>query len=321
MGRYATADCLWDLLTNHRGPLGLIAGLRVCFAFAGSSVLAAILFSSSLALAVEKSWEQQAGSPKRSTVVVSDAGKKLFDGNCAGCHGLDARGGEHAPNIATNSEIQRKSDQELFRIVHDGAANLTMPAFSSILSDGKIKAVVAYLRSLQGRAAGTPATLPGDPVAGKSLFFGKAACSHCHTVVESGAGSGGFIASDLTGYAAGREPAEIRGAITNPSENPNPRARTAVIVTRDGQKLSGLIRNQDNFSVQLQSLDGVFHLLQRSDLASVTYDTQSLMPADYGQRLTPAELNDLVSFLIRVSASEPAAGHRDKKAHNGEDDE
>ena len=304
------------------GPLRLTGGLRVCFAFVGFSLLIAIRFSSALAWAMEKPWGQSVASPKRSTAVATEAGKKLFDGNCAGCHGLDARGGEHAPNIATNPEIQHKSDQELFRIVHDGAANLTMPAFSSILSDGKIKAVVAYLRSLQGRTAGAPATLPGDPTAGQSLFFGKAACSQCHTVVDSGAGSGGFIAADLTGYAAGREPEEIRRAITNPSENPNPRARTAVIVTRDGQKLSGFIRNQDNFSVQLQSLDGTFHLLQRSDLASVTYDRQSLMPADYAQRLRPAELNDLVSFLMRAAASQPTAGPRDqKKAHDGQDDE
>ena len=305
---------------SSRGPLRLAEGLRVCFAFAGFSLLVVILFLSTLASALEKP-QVGAASPRRSTVAAADAGKNLFDRNCAGCHGLDARGGEHAPNIATNPEIQHKSDQELFRIVHDGAANLIMPAFSSILDDGMIKAVVVYLRSLQGRAAGAPAKLPGDPVAGKSLFFGKAACAQCHTVVEAGAGSGGFIASDLTGYAAGREPAEILQAITNPGQNLNPRARTTVIVTHDGQKFSGFIRNQDNFSVQLQSLDGTFHLLQRSDLASVTYDPQSLMPGNYAQRLTPVELHDLVSFLMHASASEPAAGHRGQKGHNGEDDQ
>lgn len=305
---------------SSRGPLRQSEGLRVCFVAAAFSLLAVILLSSTLVLAIEKPAVQQSASPRRSTVGAADAGKSLFDGNCAGCHGLDARGGEHAPNIATNPEIQRKSDQDLFRIVHDGAANLTMPAFSSILSDGKIRAVVAYLRSLQGRAAGASAKLPGDPAAGKSLFFGKAACAQCHTVIESGAGSGGFIASDLTGYAAGRESAEILQAIVNPGQNLNPRARTAVIVTHDGQKFSGFIRNQDNFSVQFQSLDGTFHLLQRSDLASVTYDSQSLMPSDYSQRLTPVELNDLASFLMRAAASEPAAGRRDKKGHS-EDDE
>jgi cytochrome c oxidase cbb3-type subunit III len=293
---------------------------RLRFLLLGAGLLAAILVSPPFVLGIGNPPVRQAAAPKRSSSSAADAGKKLFDGNCVGCHGLDARGGEHAPDIATNPELQRMSDEQLFHIVHDGAAALAMPAFNSILSDGKIKTVVAYLRSLQGHMVGARATLPGDPVAGKSVFFGKAGCSQCHSIVESGAGSGGFIAADLTGYAAGRDPAEILRAITSPDENLNPRARTAVILTRDGQKLSGFIRNQDNFSVQLQSLDGTFHLLPRSELASLSYDPQSPMPADYSQRLSPAELNDLVSFLMRSASTEPAAGRPEKRGHNDDDD-
>jgi cytochrome c oxidase cbb3-type subunit III len=295
-------------------------GARRCFHFANALLLAVVLSSSTLIFGVEQARPQQPASPKPASADTSDAGKKLFDGNCAGCHGLDARGGEHAPNVATNPDVQRMSDEELFRVVHDGAASGTMPAFGSTLSDGKIKAVVAYLRSLQGRTVGAHAALPGDPAAGKSLFFGKAACAQCHSIVDSGTGSGGFIASDLTNYATGREPAEILRAITNPNENLNPRARTAVIVTRDGQKLTGFIRNQDNFSVQFQALDGTFHLLDRSGLESVTYDSHSLMPADYSQRLTPAELNDLVSFLMRAARADSEPGHRDEKRHDDDED-
>jgi len=197
--------------------------------------------------------------------------------------------------------------------VHDGAASGAMPAFGSILKDAEIKAVVGYLRALQGRSGGVAAAkLPGDPVAGKALFFGKAGCAQCHTVLVAGAGAGGFIAPDLTGYAAGREPAEILHAITNPSENVNARSRTGVVTLRDGQKFTGLIRNQDNFSVQLQALDGTFHLLDRAAVASVAYDSQSLMPGDYSQRLSAAELNDLASFLM-LAAAESGSGHGDEK--------
>lgn len=212
------------------------------------------------------------------------------------------------------------SDEQLFRIVHDGAASGTMPAFGGLLSDDRIKAVGAYLRSLEGRTGGEHTALPGDPAAGKLLFFGKAACSQCHGIVDSGAGSGGFLASDLTDYARSREPAEILRAITQPNDNLNPRARTAAIVTHDGQKLTGFIRNQDNFSIQFQSLDGTFHLLQRSGVASVTYNTQSLMPADYSQRLSAAELNDLVSLLMRAAAANTDYAHENKKGHDEDDD-
>ena len=62
---------------------------------------------------------------------------------------LDGRGGERAPNIAQNREVQRLSDPELMRIVREGVPGTGMPAFHSLASS-EVKAVVAYLRSLQG---------------------------------------------------------------------------------------------------------------------------------------------------------------------------
>ena len=261
---------------------------------------------------------QRPASPKSTASDSTAARKERFESNCAGCHGLDARGGEHAPNIANNADVKRMSDDQLFRVVHDGAASGAMPAFGAILSEPRIKQVVAYLRTLQGLNDGSHAKLPGDPTMGKSLFFGKAACSQCHSVVDSGAGAGGFIAADLTNYAAGREPSEILRAITSPNENVNPRSRTATVTMIGGAKLTGVIRNQDNFSMQLQSLDGAFHLLERSAIASVSYDSQSLMPADYSQRLTPAELDDLVAFLIRAAAGDAASGRQNQNGRNDE---
>ena len=278
-----------------------------------ASFLAILLFG------LRATYAQKDSSSRPASAASTEAGKKVFDRNCAGCHGLDARGGEHAPNIANNPELQRMADAQLIRIVHDGAASGAMPAFGSTLKDGEIKAVVGYLRSLQGRSGGEAAAakLPGDPAAGRLLFFGtnggKAGCAECHSVVVEGAGAGGFIAPDLTTYAEAREPAEILRAITNPSENPNARWRTAVVTMRDGEKFSGLIRNQDNFSVQLQAPDGSFHLLDRASVAEVTFDSKSMMPANYGERLTPVELNDLISFLMRSAAAEGAAKSRDSK--------
>jgi cytochrome c oxidase cbb3-type subunit 3 len=302
---------------------GRLRKARICFSCVRCFLLFALLLLSTFASGIQNSRAQQPVSPKRRVSAdATEAGKKLFDSNCAGCHGLDARGGEHAPNIATNPELERMSDEQLFRTIHDGAASGSMPAFGAILSDDKIKAVGVYLRSLQGHSGGEHTPLPGDPAAGKLLFFGKAACSQCHSIVDSGAGSGagGFLASDLTDYARSREPAEILRAITNPNDNLNPRARTAIIVTQDGQKLTGFIRNQDNFSIQFQSLDGAFHLLERSGLASVTYDPLSSMPADYGERLTSAELNNLVSFLMRTAAVDQASSGQRKGKHDDEDE-
>jgi hypothetical protein len=81
--------------------------------------------------------------------------------------------------------------------------------------------------------------------------------------------------------------------------------------------LSGLIRNEDNFSMQLQGIDGQFHLLMKSQIAKVESTGHSLMPDDYGTRLSSAELDDLVSFIARygrrVEAPPTSSGDRPRR--------
>jgi cytochrome c oxidase cbb3-type subunit III len=240
---------------------------------------------------------QQSAAPKTVSPVALQTGKRIWTASCAGCHGLDGRGGEHAPNIATKPEALHLSDAEIFRIVHDGSPSKAMPSFGSSLDKSKITAVVNYVRRLQGGLRSE--SLPGDPQAGESLFYGKAGCAACHMAGTAG----GFLGSDLTEYARTRPIREIRDAITNPNKDLDPRKRIAVVITLDGEKLTGSARNEDNFSLQLQTSDGTFHLFLKSDLREFEYQPESLMPSDYGSRLSSDELNDLISFLMRTARS------------------
>jgi hypothetical protein len=72
---------------------------------------------------------------------------------------------------------------------------------------------------------------------------------------------------------------------------------------RDGKKYEGVTRNEDNFSMQLQSLDGTFHLLAKSEIERVGLSRQPLMPADYNSALDSYELDDLVSHLVAPAKS------------------
>jgi cytochrome c oxidase cbb3-type subunit III len=236
-------------------------------------------------------------------------GKQMFASTCAGCHGLDGRGSERAPNIAERPSVQRLSDAQISRIIENGVPGTGMPAFHS-LQETQVKALVGYLRMLQG--ANRPMTLPGDPERGKTIFFGKAKCSSCHTV----AGQGGFIASDLSEYASTHDVEQVRAAIVQPGAGNGGDARLAKATLRGGDTYVGRVRNEDNFSLQLQTLDGAFHLISKSDLESLEYDSQTLMPSDYGSTLSPAEVNDVISYLMSVaSAGRPGTA---KKASDWE---
>jgi putative heme-binding domain-containing protein len=233
---------------------------------------------------------------QKSAKPVSPRGKQTFASTCAHCHGLDGRGGERAPNIAENPRVQRLSDVQISHIIENGIPSTAMPAFHS-LENADVKAVVTYLRTLQGTRQ--TLKLPGDPVRGETIVVGKAGCSSCHMI----AGKGGFIAADLSTYARTHTVEEIRSAITDPAPASDRQVRLVTATTRGGAKVVGRIRNEDNFSLQLQTLDGTFHFVTKSDLEGLEYNSQALMPSDYSSTLNPDELNDVVSYLMRVASA------------------
>jgi cytochrome c oxidase cbb3-type subunit III len=238
-------------------------------------------------------------------------GGEVFASRCSGCHGSDGRGGEHAPNIATVSVVRQISDSDLSHIIENGIPGAGMPAFGFI-GRKAISATVGYLRELQG--LGSTVNLPGDPHRGELLFTGKAQCSTCHMIN----GKGGFLGSELSFYGAGQPPQAIRAVILDPEKNLPRRSNTAMIVTKDGKTLEGLLRTEDNFDLSLQSADGAFHFLKRSDLTQINIDVHSLMPTNYGSALSDSEVNDLVSFLI-ITGNQRAS-HQVKGSSKADDD-
>jgi putative heme-binding domain-containing protein len=266
------------------------------------SALLAAAICMAILLPQLRSQVRQRNAPDTGT---PQAGQQLFSSNCAGCHGLDGRGGEHGPNIATTAEVQRLSEPEILRIVRNGIPGAGMPAFRSKFDDVQLDAIVSYVRVLQGKHAAV--SVPGNPERGRLLFFGKARCSECHMI----AGDGGFIGADLSSYGNQHSPDVIRNVILDPNKNLDPRHRTVTAVTRDGQRYTGVALNEDNFSLQLQTLDGTFHFFDKSALARLEHEPRSLMPSNYGSTLSPGELDDLVSYLTTAGARQASNARED----------
>ena len=241
-------------------------------------------------------------------------GRQAFESRCAGCHGLDGRGSERAPDLATRATVQRRADAELFKIIQDGIPALGMPSFGT-MDRSRIGALVSYLRLLQGKTGG--AKVAGDPQKGKALFYGKARCAECHMMD----GAGGYIASDLSSYGRTRAPEEIRDAIAKPGGDSGTSRGVVAVTTRDGQNFSGVLRNEDNFSLQMQTLDGVFHLFAKSDVVSLARQPESLMPSDYGSVLSPGEIDDLISYMVAARGGKSETPSPAKRKRNDEDED
>jgi cytochrome c6 len=79
------------------------------------------------------------------------AGGATFKAKCVLCHGADGAGNTtlgkqlQAANLRSK-DVQKKTDADLHKAVHDGNGN--MPPFADQLSEDEITQVVKYVRSL-----------------------------------------------------------------------------------------------------------------------------------------------------------------------------
>jgi len=243
-------------------------------------------------------------------------GKALYDQHCTACHGANAGAGERAPAIVSTATSMRgqRSDAQLMAIVKNGIPGSAMPAWGNRLSDGDIANIGAFIHALRGNALDNP--LPGDVARGEAVFWGKGGCSSCHAI----SGRGSVVGPDLSNIAAMRKSTAIGDALTKSEHrvygdggvhlpSPPPMEYEPVhVVTKSGQAIDGVMRNQDAWSVQFVSLDGKLHSFDRADLRSVTIKPGSIMPSDYDKRLSADEFRDLMAFLTRQGTKPSSSG-------------
>src|SRR4051794_28620207 len=102
------------------------------------------------------------------------AGKRIFESQCAWCHGTNGAGGT-GPNLQTSTLRHAASDKSLVDIVRAGIPGTDMPGFTTVLTERTAWQTAAYVRTL-GRTASK--TIAGDAKHGAALYQ-SAGCSSC----------------------------------------------------------------------------------------------------------------------------------------------
>jgi len=227
-----------------------------------------------------------------------EQGKKLFQGMCARCHGMDGAGDE-GPSLNHPSLTRAATDDGLREVIRDGIPDRGMPRVRR-LTDNEVNQLVAYVRSL-GRATATATT--GNPERGQAIYK-RLGCGSCHIID----GQGGSFGPDISQIGIARGAAYLRQSFLGPAEA-LPRGSSPVpgrgfteflpvrIVTSDGREVRGVRINEDPFSIQVRDVGNQFHSFRKSDVKEIEKEFgKSLMPGFRG-RLTDVEVEDLVSYL------------------------
>jgi putative heme-binding domain-containing protein len=225
-------------------------------------------------------------------------GKRLFEGQCARCHGIQGGGGTGA-NLRRPRLRHAADDESLFNLIRKGIAGTGMPAIWA-LSEDEVRDVIVHVRSL-GRIPAEP--LPGDPDKGR-LLYQKAQCANCHII----AGKGGSLGPELSDVGDRRGILFLRSALLHPGKERILNAEgygthvPMLAVTRDGRLLTGMRVNEDTFTIQLRDNSNRLFSLQKSDLEELRKLDGSLMP-NYAETLSPSDIDQMVSYLASLKGS------------------
>lgn len=130
---------------------------------------------------------------------------------------------------------------------------------------------------------------PRDRKHGHEVFL--RACATCHRVGNEGSDVG----PDLIGQLGLAEESLLKDILL-PNERIRPGFETALVQTRDGSAITGLIKSDDATSLTLVQAGAAEQVLLRKDVLGVRRLATSLMPS-FAEGLNPSDVADLLAWL------------------------
>ena len=237
-----------------------------------------------------------AQAPPRPTVLATAtaadlaSGRRIFDGQCAWCHGKDGTGGT-GPTLQRATLRHAASDGSLVDIVRRGIPGTGMPSFEVSLTERSAWQTAAYVRSL-GRVAVQP--LPGSAGRGATLYESHG-CAACHVI----AGRGRVVGPELTAIGALRGAAHLREAIVDPAAT-HPPGYLVVAARTAGGIIRGIRLGEDVFWVHIRDATGTVYVLHKPELAGLDRELQATLMPSYESSLSASDLDDLVAYLATL---------------------
>jgi cytochrome c oxidase cbb3-type subunit 3 len=234
-------------------------------------------------------------------------GKALYGVNCAGCHGVDLRGGDlGGPNLLRSQVALSDENGELILPIIQGSRRESgMPAIP--ISQEDAMAVAAYIRSVvetlgsQGRPPSigmeAPSILVGDAAAGQAYFAQK--CASCHSATGDLQGVASRFSDPKalqTVWVAGGRRRFLRAASV-----PARRAVTVSVTLPSGERIEGRLARIDDFLVTVLFEDGSTRTIPREGgVPKVEIHDPMQAHRDLLAVYTDKDVHDVTAYLVTL---------------------
>lgn len=146
----------------------------------------------------------------------------------------------------------------------------------------------------------------GNAQAGKRVFFEKTevSCVRCHRAM----GTGGRVGPELEKIGKDKDREFLLESIVLPNAEIAKGFESILVLTIDGQTLSGVVKEETEEAVSLVTAEGQLITIPQDDIED-RRSAKSPMPEDIYKHLNRHELRDLVQFLSELKGEHQASGH------------
>lgn len=285
INRQMTDDQIITLIHNGRGRMPGFPNLP------HEQVASLVHFLATPALTAVATSQAATGaaSGAASSSPLVEAGKGLFQQNCAFCHGRDAMGGEVGPDLTRSKLVLADvGGDKISEVVRNGRPEKKMPAFN--FSSQELLSLAAFIHSQVTKATSQKGGRRGVDVAdlqtgnadaGRAYFNGAGTCSKCHSPT-----------GDLAGIATRYEGLQLEEHMLYPSEA---KARVSVTVA-SGKKYEGVLAYQDEFTIGLHDADGTYRSWPVRSI-KYTIDAPFEAHAELFSKYTDEDIHNLMAYI------------------------
>lgn len=228
-------------------------------------------------------------------------GNKAYLANCAGCHGVTAKGSPGAPDLVRSILVLDDEKGILIApVLRQGRPEQGMPRPN--LTEAQISDIVAWLHA-QTYAAGHRVTyafldvVTGDAKRGEAYFNSK--CGSCHSVK-----------GDLAGIGKKYEPFGLQGRWLQPRQGggrgstPRVSAGSAIkvkVTLPSGEVVSGTVDRIDDFNISLRDTAGEYRSFARNgDKPKVELTDPLQAHRDLLPHYTDADIHNVTAYLVTL---------------------